>query len=537
MSVEENIEAVKRGVEALNNGDLRTIMNGYTDDIVWHIGTGAAEESVSYFGTWKGKSGLMTSFSLAFKSPVQETHFELTRHYGVGDRVFSFGQASYVDITTGKEFTTPQAYESVFRDGLVCEMTRMLDTAAFDQAYQGVDKSSSHLVVNFYEEAPDIEVNQDGAGITLANWNEPANRYWAYRHIKDLVPFSYTLSRGDNPVSEFGSAPADLSQAGTFCRGYDMGLEDYLRSGHCNGIMVLKGNDVVYENFRRMSEEDLHMCQSSSKSTVCAVMGRLVDQGLIDLQQTVDHYLPDIGHAYTGATLQAVMDMNVSVNFNEDFSDPDCDLEPYDRRCGLFPDQDGDWDKGMLDYLQGMTRNETDTMEDGFARYVSTSTDVLGCVIEKVMGKTFAQVFEEEIYQRLGAEADAVFVTDSKGATVCNGGLSLRLRDFARYAQLYANKGKAASGEQVISEAWIDECLQLGKGPAYFVPGVQYHNQITTNGEALSHLGIAGQGFYANPKTGVVIAVFGTLTGPAGGDLDGGIAFYELASSINSLLA
>ena len=537
--VERNIALAKESVQHLQNGDLRSMFAGYDKDCVWHVGPGVAEDVVSYFGTWKGIDGLMTCFSKAFASPVQETAFDLNRYYGIDDRVFAFGEASYVDMTTGHEFTTPQYYEMVYRDGKLIEMTRGLDTAAFYQAYNNVDKDKARAmaVVSFYEVAPHIEINQDGAGVTLANMPEPANRNWGYRHAKDYVGFTQTIERGAGPVHEFADNPVDLSSATTFFRGYEMKLEDYLHETHCDGILVLKGNDVVYQDHRRMTEDDLHMIMSSSKTTTCAVIGHLVGEGLIDLQKTVDEYIPDIGPGYKGATIQAVLDMGVPVSFNEDFTDPNCDLIPYDRRCGLFPDENGDWDKGVVDYLKKLGRNDDDTMEDGFVRYVSTNTDLLGHLTEVVTGKPFTQVFQEVIYQHLGAELDATYITDSKGAAVCNGGLSLGLRDFARYAQIFANKGVAPDGTRVFPESWADETLAMGKGMTYFIPGIEYHNQMTTNGESFCHLGIGGQALYANPKTGVVVVVLGANTSPAGGDIDGGGAFYLMADAINTLLS
>ena len=537
--VERNLEITRQGLVCLQNGDLRGLFATYAKDCVWHIAPGAAEQAAPYFGSWQGIDGIMSYFSKVFASPVQETGSQVDRMYGAEDRVFAVGEASYIDITTGHTFTTPQTLEMVYRDGLLVELTRSLDTAAFYQAHNNVNEANAPAisVVSFYEQAPHIDINQDGAGVTLATMQEPANRNWSYRHAKDLVGFSQTIARGDGPVHGLDENAIDISSATAFFRGHEMPLEEYLHEAHNDGFMVLKGNDIVYQNHRRMGEDEIHMIMSSTKTTTCAMMGHLVGEGLIDLQKNIEEYIPDIGPGYRGATVQAVLDMGVPVAFNEDFTDPDCDLEPYDRRCGLIPDENGDWDKGLVDYLKQLGRNDQDTMEDGYVRYVSTNTDLAGYLVEVVTGKPFTEVFQEVIYQHLGAELDANFITDSKGVAVCNGGLSLGLRDFARYGQLFANKGLAPDGTRVFPESWADETLRMGEGMTYFFPGIEYHNQMSTNGEAFCHLGIGGQGFYANPKTGVVIVMLGSVTSPASGDIDSGNAFYLMADSINSLLS
>ena len=52
-------------------------------------------------------------------------------------------------------------------------------------------------ILDSMEEAPHIELNQDGSTIHLSNWNEPANRNWSYRHTVDVLPYTQRISRGD----------------------------------------------------------------------------------------------------------------------------------------------------------------------------------------------------------------------------------------------------------------------------------------------------------------------------------------------------
>ena len=450
--------------------------------------------------------------------------------------MFAFGNASYVDVTTGNEFTTAQYYELVYRDGKLCELTRALDTAAFYKAYKAVDKSAHHGFLNFFEEAPHIDLNSDGSTIDLSNWHEPANRHWSYRHIGEVFPFTKEISRGDGSVQYFENSQVDLSKARTFSRGLDMELDEYLFEAHVDGFLVLKGNKLIYENHRRMQPTHLHACQSCTKSTVCAVVGHLVGRGLIDPTRPVDHYIAEIGDAYAGVSVQDVLDMRVPVDFTEDFTDPNCDLAEYDRHSALSPDAGDAWAKGLLYYLKRLRRNPADAMQDGNVRYLCTNSDLLGCIVERVTGRTFTAVFENEIYRHLGAEGSALFVTDSQGAAIANGGLSLRLLDFARFGTVFANRGIAPDGARVFPPSWIDQCLEADKGPAYFIDDVRYHNHMTTNGEFLCHMGLGGQALYANPTTGVVIVQFATLTMPSASDLDSGNAFYLLAAEIDAQL-
>lgn len=395
---------------------------------------------------------------------------------------------------------------------------------------------SEEKVLAELEEAPHIDLNQDGASIDLSNWDEPANRNWSYRHVPDVFPFTREISQGGGPVREFGSRPVDISSVTVNYRRRAMQLEEYLHESHCDGFLVVQGNDIIYENNRRMDAEDRHLCQSVSKTTVCAVIGGLITEGVIDPLKSVEDYIPGVASGFKGIQVQDLLDMNVALKFSEDFTDPDADIFKYEMITGWHPDTGGQ-KEGMLPYLTSI-EHDTDFELDGITHYLCPNTDMLGCIVEKVSGQRFTDLFQEHIYRHIGAEADACFSADATGMAVCSGGLIIRLRDLARYAQIFANKGRAADGRQVIPLAWIDECLDRSKGTSYYLgEDYRYHNQMTSNGRAFCHLGLGGQMMYANTETKVVVVQFSTLSSPANGDLDVGNALYNIANGISTFLA
>jgi CubicO group peptidase (beta-lactamase class C family) len=394
---------------------------------------------------------------------------------------------------------------------------------------------SEAKVLEFSEEAPHIALNQDGSTIDLSNWHEPANRNWSYRHAVEVLPCTRKISRGDGPVHVFGEAPVDISSVQVNYLDRDMSLEEYLRESHCDGFLVLNGNDIVYENYRRMEPEDRHLCQSVTKTTICAVIGDLIVKGLVDPKKTVDNYIPQLASGFHGVAVQNLLDMNVALDFSEDFTDPNADIYEYEMVSCWRPDTGGQAD-GILDYISKL-EHDPDFRLDGTTQYLCPNTDMLGLIIEKVSGRSFIDVFQEAIYQHIGAEADAYYCTDTKGAALCSGGMMLRLRDLARYAQTLANKGIANDGTHVIPQTWIDDCLDTAKGTQYYLGrGYQYHNQITSNGRALCHLGVGGQMIYANTATNVVVVQFSTTSAPSNGDLDLGNALYNIADAISDFL-
>ncbi len=390
-------------------------------------------------------------------------------------------------------------------------------------------------ILGDYEEAPHIELNQDGATIDLANWNEPANRNWSYRHAESIFVNVEPVSRGGGPLHEFGNAPADISSAKVTYRHRDMPLDEYLYESHCDALLVLKGNDLVYENYRRMAPNERHLCQSVSKTTVCATIGDLVVSGAIDPQKAVEYYISGVGSGWRGVKVQDLLDMNTALMFDEDFTSSESDIHEYEMLGGWHPDSGGQAE-GVVSYLKSIEHNP-DLVVDDVTHYLCPNTDMLGLIIATVTGRPFVELFQDHIYRHLGAEADAYFSVDAKGVAVCSGGLIVRPRDLARYGQLFANRGRAQDGAQVIPERWIVDCQDVSKGTDYYLgEGFKYHNQMTTNGRALCHLGVGGQMLYANPESQVVVVQFSTTSMASNGDLDIGNALYGVAAAIDEVL-
>ena len=395
---------------------------------------------------------------------------------------------------------------------------------------------SEQKIFEYIEEAPHIPLNQDGATIDLTNWGEPANRNWSYRHTTDIFPYTQVIKRHAGDVHPLTEKPVDLSAVTVTYRNQEMPLEEYLHESHCDAFLVLKGDDIVYQNYRRMAPEERHLCQSVSKTTVCALIGQLIEDGLIDPEKTVDQYIPGVASGYAGVSVQKLLDMNVALKFSEDFTDPDAEIHEYEMITGWHPDA-GNQADGMLPYLKEIEQ-DTDLQLDGGTNYLCPNTDMLGVIIEQVTGKRFTELFQENVYRHIGAESDAYFSTDATGKAVCSGGLIIRPRDLARYGQLFANRGVANDGTQVLPPNWIEECMDTSKGTDYYLgQNYRYHNQMTSNGKAFCHLGIGAQMLYANTETKVVVVQLSTLTSLSNGDMDVANALYNIAEAINERLS
>ena len=233
------------------------------------------------------------------------------------------------------------------------------------------------------------------------------------------------------------------------------------------------------------------------------------------------YYLPELKQTgWNGATLQHVLDMTTGVQYNEDYTEPGSDMAKTDVACGwkLAP-QDGDpsiiWPGSIWEQI--LTLGSKEVEHGSRFQYRSIETDVLAHVMQRVTGRSLAQLISEELWSKIGAENDGFFTVDSAGYALADGGFNASLRDFARFGLLHLNGGRAG-GEQVIPEAWIDD---IRSGPhgmfnddgREILPDGRYRNQFwieDAGRKTVLALGVFGQMIYISPEYNLVAVKLST---------------------------
>jgi CubicO group peptidase (beta-lactamase class C family) len=160
------------------------------------------------------------------------------------------------------------------------------------------------------ERHPDLHVGED----RLTWWNRPESRRWGFRNLHWLNRYGFSVRSGSilplrkRTVRQIGSRPD---------------VQRLVANGMFDGMIVVQGRDILFERYAADFGPDIpHSIQSITKTTLTLIYGRLVADGLIDLESKVEEHLPEIGSGYRGATVQQVLDMNVTNNFDEDYTAP-----------------------------------------------------------------------------------------------------------------------------------------------------------------------------------------------------------------------
>ncbi|TIW51200.1 MAG: serine hydrolase, partial [Mesorhizobium sp.] len=154
------------------------------------------------------------------------------------------------------------------------------------------------------------------------DWDRPPWNRWAFQHIREFLP-TVEVWRGHGHRHRFERAEVDLDALPVEdSTGAPTTLAGLLDETYTDGFLVLKDGRIAYERyFNGMDERTLHLSQSMAKSVTGSVFGILVGRGLIDPAKPVTSYLPELGAtAWTGASVQHVLDMTTGVRFSEEYT-------------------------------------------------------------------------------------------------------------------------------------------------------------------------------------------------------------------------
>lgn len=382
-----------------------------------------------------------------------------------------------------------------------------------------------------------VLLNYDYDSINFSNWNEPENRHWSWWNLDKLMPFPVEIGRGSLPLHEFGKRPMDLSEITASFEGRKIHLAEYFNLARVDGFLVIRDNDIVYEAYpRQMRQHDRHIVMSSSKSFITAALGDLVEAGTVDLNDTLDDYIPNVGEGYHGVTLQDALDMNAPISWSEDYKDAQSEGIVIFRAEAMHPGYK-EWSGGARDFLR--TIKKSDDHKSGNLHYVTANASVVGWALTEITGIPWNRLAQKAIWEKIGAEQNAMNFEDQTGYGQSSGSFVMTLRDFARYAQIYANKGMAANGQRIFSEKWF---ATVANNPnATRSPGsdsrYSHFIQVHSNG-AMEHGGYGGQIWYANPDTGVVIVQMATIDTPSASSPPGvSAARVQVLNNINAFLS
>jgi len=353
---------------------------------------------------------------------------------------------------------------------------------------------------------PDLVVGSD----RRPRWNSAPHRRHGFHNLHRLTRYAQSWRAGR--VLDLRLA-ADLSIAAR---------EDVRRltaTPWFSAMAVTEGNRLLFEAYAPDFGPDRpHSIMSISKMSTNLILGRLWEEGRLELDRRVGEILADMGPGYAGARLADVLNMNVHNGYDEDYSDADTTAFLHEAATGMrLPEGTEPTNRAFLAGI-GMAPGATDTTNPTrHYLYKSANTDVLTLVAEAVGGRPMGH-WLAGLADAAGLEGALHVATDRTGMPLLNGGICLTARDLARYGAVFARQGLGADGQPYGSAAFLAATRAGGVAMAPPRAHLRYSNQTNTNGVWLGHGGYGGQYLVANPDTGRVACFLSVLQDEDGYD-------------------
>ncbi|RLQ23412.1 class A beta-lactamase-related serine hydrolase [Seongchinamella sediminis] len=341
-------------------------------------------------------------------------------------------------------------------------------------------------------QAPHIEPAGDhrhlGEPDNILFWS-PRQKVAGFRNPQLLFPLRRVAS--GKRMLALDRHPVALDAVTFRHQGQSLTIDDYFQQFHTAALLVLHQGAIVYERYALgNTRHSVWNGFSVTKSITSMLVGTAIADGHIaSVDEAVTSYLPQLrGSAYDGVSIRHILQMTSGVGWNEDYADPESDINRIDWRREQF-----------YRYLQASERVAPPGKQ---FNYSTAETQLAGDLVRAATGMDLATYLGDSIWRPFGMEADGWWQLTAADAGEFGGSsLHATLRDFGRLGLFALAGGRLASGEQMLAPGWMADSVT----PSLANPRYGYQWWLGSDG-AFEASGIFGQSIYIDPEHHVVIA-------------------------------
>ena len=262
-------------------------------------------------------------------------------------------------------------------------------------------------------------------------------------------------------------------------------LSEFLdKKTRTTAFLVVRKDSILYEDyFEGYDESSLLPSWSVAKSFTSALVGIAEQEGFLRTSDSITKYFPELSNIssyWDELTVEHLLNMRSGIYFDEENY-----TNPFSSVADLYMSKD---------FMQILQRAKFIAKPGATHYYSSFDTEILGLVLEKSINQPLSKYLQDKIWKPLGMESSATWTIDSKSTqntkTFCC--LDVTLRDYAKFARLYLNKGYW-NGKQIIDSSWViqsispnfdNDCYQnqwysQSKGSGYYLDSIGELKQTT----------------------------------------------------------
>jgi len=366
---------------------------------------------------------------------------------------------------------------------------------------------------------PEARVTRD---LSWATDGEKA--LWATQNVSRIVPVD-VLARGEGPVWALPHGPSALGAEVRGADGQHKPLTAAVAEIRANGFLAIRKGRIVAELYRNgLRPQTRHALFSVTKSMLGMTCGVLIGDGLLDPIRPARDYLPELDTCgFRDATLQQVMDMTASVDWNHNRDDPRASVNLNSIAGGFTTLPIEVPFANTLEFIQSLGPKDP---HGTIFTYNPANTEILGWIISRLTGQVWQQVFADRIWSQIGAEQDAFVTVDGGGHGFATAGMQACLRDMGRIGLLLARGGVAGS-RRILPQGFVadigceDPALRQAMARSVHAEAGEesatYRNQFWVQDGARGEfcaLGFLGQTIYIDRASDTVVVVLSAVPGP-----------------------
>lgn len=223
------------------------------------------------------------------------------------------------------------------------------------------------------------------------------------------------------------------------------------RFENINGIVVIKEDKLLIEEyFNGETRDSLHDPRSVGKSIASTMLGIAIEENFIKNENELLKYFYDLKSYKNYSKEKDSVTLKCLLTMNSGFLGDDSDYNSPGNEENMYPTKN--WVKFTLD----LPMQEDKAIGGNFA-YFTAGVVIIGDIIHKSVPKGLVSYADEKLFTPLGITNYQWEYTPQKVGNTA-GGIRLRAVDFAKYGQLYKNKG-LWNGKQILNKQWVEKSL------------------------------------------------------------------------------
>lgn len=227
-------------------------------------------------------------------------------------------------------------------------------------------------------------------------------------------------------------------------------LEQKISSGDfplINGIVVINKGKIQIEKYFNLEDRwQLHDPRSVGKTFASAVLGIALEEGYIkNLDQTLDEFYTLKNYEHYSAK-KAEVKLRHLLTMSSAFDGNDNDYDSPGNEENMYPKDD--WVKWTLNLPMAKDRTSGEAWN-----YFTAGVVLLGDILHQSVPGGLEMYAHEKLFAPLGIDR-YYWMKTPQGVANTAGGIRMTALDFARFGQLYQNKGRW-NGLQIIPEDWV----------------------------------------------------------------------------------